>query len=181
MRKNRKAKKVEIPRFWILAVAFLALFAILIHRIFVLQIVNGQDYADNFTMMTTKTRALTSTRGNIYDRNGKLLAYNQLSYSVTLEDNGTYASTRDKQLQLNGEIYKIIQLLEENGDSLDTDFHVVINDESETGEEGVYAYDVSGITLSRFKADVYGKSLIDDLEEDESTLGEEPMSHEHLL
>lgn len=178
MRKNKKVKKVEIPRFWILAVVFLVLFAILIHRVFVLQIVNGQDYADNFTMMTTKTRALTSTRGNIYDRNGKLLAYNQLSYSVTLEDNGTYASTREKQLQLNGEIYKIIRLLEENGDSLDTNFHVIINDESETGEEGVYAYDVSGITLSRFKADVYGKSLIDDLEEDQAAAtADEMMAH----
>lgn len=172
MKRKKKTKKIEIPRFWVLAAVFLVMFAILIHKIFDLQIVKGQDYADNFMLMTTKTRALTSTRGNIYDRNGKLLAYNQLSYSITLEDNGSYANSRVKTLQLNGEIYKLIHLIELNGDSLDLDFHVTID------ENGDYAYDVSGVTLSRFKADVYGRRLIDDLEPAEAeATAEEMIAH----
>lgn len=35
--------------------------------------------------------------GSIYDRNGKLLAYSELSYSVTIEDNGIYTSTSEKK------------------------------------------------------------------------------------
>ena len=70
---------------------------------------------------TTKTRTLKSTRGNIYDRNGNVLASNELSYTVTLEDNGTYASNRLKNLSLNGEIIKIIRIIEENGDSINVE------------------------------------------------------------
>ena len=49
--------------------------------------------------MTTKTRTLKSTRGNIYDRNGQVLASNELSYSITLEDSGDYANNTEKKLQ----------------------------------------------------------------------------------
>ena len=37
-------------------------------------------------MSIKKTRTLTSTRGEIYDCDGELLAYNKLSYVVTFED-----------------------------------------------------------------------------------------------
>ena len=69
------------------------------HRLFSLQIIHGQEYADNFSIMTTKTRTLKSTRGNIYDRNGQVLASNELSYSITLEDSGDYANNTAKKPQ----------------------------------------------------------------------------------
>ncbi|MBP5281779.1 MAG: hypothetical protein J6Z22_04685, partial [Lachnospiraceae bacterium] len=43
---------------------------VLVHRCFELQIVHGEEYLDEFILMTQKTRDLSSTRGNIYDRNG---------------------------------------------------------------------------------------------------------------
>ena len=86
--------KIFSQRVIVLGAVFLAMSSILIVRLFQLQIVNGEEYADNFTILSTKERQLKSTRGNIYDCNGKLLAYNELSNSVTLEDNGTYDSTR---------------------------------------------------------------------------------------
>ena len=46
---------------------------VLIHKIFVLQIVNGQAYLDNFTLSIEKEINIPSSRGNIYDRNGVLL------------------------------------------------------------------------------------------------------------
>ncbi|HCE77706.1 MAG TPA: hypothetical protein DEP61_02140, partial [Lachnospiraceae bacterium] len=49
--------------------------AALVARLFDLQVIKGADYADNYTVKTTKTRTLKSSRGNIYDCNGKLLAY----------------------------------------------------------------------------------------------------------
>ena len=155
-------KKITLQRTTALILVFVLLSLVLLQRLFYLQVIHGQEYADNFSLQTTRTRTLKSTRGNIYDRNGNVLASNQLSYSVTLEDNGTYSTTRERNLSLNGEIYRIIQIVEENGDSLSSSFHVVLDD------NGEYAYDVEGVSLQRFRADVYGHSLIDDLTAEEA-------------
>lgn len=156
-------KKLFSQRTMILLAVFVVMTVILVGRLFDLQIVNGEEYAQNFTISTTRERALKSTRGNIYDVNGKLLAYNELSNSVTLEDSGTYETTRERNLSLNGEIYRLIQLIEKNGDSINTSsFHIIVD------ESGNFAFDLSeGTSLNRFRADVYGEALIDDLEEDE--------------
>ena len=58
--------------------------AILIQQVFVLQIVNGEEYLNNYRLKIEKKRELKSTRGNIYDRNGNLLAYNELAYSIKI-------------------------------------------------------------------------------------------------
>ena len=66
-----------------LIVLILVLFGMggyLIYTIFQLQIVQGEEYFNNFQLMITKERTIPSTRGNILDRNGKLLAYNELAY-----------------------------------------------------------------------------------------------------
>ena len=86
-------------RLFVTVIAFCVLFAILIQRVFYLQIVKGQYYLDNYKLQIRKTREVPGTRGNIYDRNGKLLAYNELSYSITLEDSGDYANNTEKKLQ----------------------------------------------------------------------------------
>ena len=66
-----------------------------------------------------------------------------------------------RNLSLNAEIWKLIQIIESCGDEVDNSFHIVI------GENGEYAFDVTDFSLDRFRADVYGHSLIDDLEKDE--------------
>lgn len=71
---------------------------VLIRQLFNLQIIQGENYINEFQTRTTKTRVLKSTRGNIYDKNNKLIASNVLSYSLTFEDNGTYDTTREKTL-----------------------------------------------------------------------------------
>ena len=73
-------------RLIILTVIFLALGGLMIYRVFDLQIVNGESYLNDFRLKTTKVRTLASTRGNIYDRNGNILAYNELAYNVMIED-----------------------------------------------------------------------------------------------
>ena len=146
----------------ILLALFLLATCILLYRLFSLQIIHGEEYANDFNLKITKTRTLKSTRGNIYDRNGNVLAYNQLSNSVTLEDNGTYSSTRQKNLQLNGEIYRLIKMIENNGDSLTSDFHV------EVDENNNFIFNLQeGTSLNRFRADVYGRTSIDKLSEEE--------------
>lgn len=156
------AKRLKFGRGTVLILAFLVMSFILLHELYQLQIIEGQDFIDSFQVRTTKTRTLKSTRGKIYDRNGKLIAYNKLAYSVTLEDNGSYESSRQKQLSLNSIAYRIINILEKNGDSLSISFHIVVD------ENGNYVFDVDpGFTLSRFRADIYGHPYIDELTEEE--------------
>ncbi len=103
-------------RLVVATVVMILLFSILLWRIFSLQIVNGKEYQNNYTFKIVKERTLNSTRGNIYDRNGNLLAYNELAYSITIEDNGTYSSTKAKNAAINAEIAQVVTALEENGD-----------------------------------------------------------------
>lgn len=98
-------------RTFILSVVFVVLFGILLQRVFYLQIVKGNEYQDSFSLKTKREVSLTSTRGDIYDRNGEVLAYSELSYSVTIEDNGTYPNIRTKNAQLNQTIYRLIKLI----------------------------------------------------------------------
>lgn len=143
-------------------IVFVFLSSVLVRQLFSLQIIQGEDYISKFQTRTTKTRVIKSTRGNIYDRNGTVVASNVLAYSVTFEDSGTYNSTREKNLALNGIAYQVLQILSKNGDSLADNFHIIVND------HGDYAFDVEeGFTLNRFRADVYGEAQIDNLSDEQ--------------
>ena len=137
----------------------------LIYWIFQLQIVNGEQYYNDFQLKIRKERTLPATRGNILDRDGNLLAYNELAYSVTIED--VYESGRGKNAKLNHTIRRLIAMIEENGDQVISDFHIEVN------RSGEYAYTVEGVQLLRFLADIYGYASIDDLKEREKAAAPE--------
>lgn len=148
-------------RLTILTVVFCVLAGILVYRCFDLQIVHGEEYLNDFILQTEKTRDIPSTRGRIFDRNGELLAENELAYSVKIED--VFESGRSKNQNLNETVYRLIQMIEKNGDSVITDFRIILD------ENGDFAYTVEGTSLLRFLADVYGYTTIDKLKEDERT------------
>lgn len=147
-------------RIVVLGVVFVLLAAILIQRLFDLQIVNGESYLNDFAMSIKKERVLNSTRGEIYDCNGKLLAYNRLAYTVTFEDTGSYETTHLRNLNLNSMLYKAIKIIESHGDSIVDEFRI------ELADDGSYQYNCTGFYLSRFKADIFGKAYIDAPSED---------------
>jgi penicillin-binding protein 2 len=142
-------------RLILLYVVFIGMAVILIYRLFDLQIVNGQSYLDNFQLMIQKEKIVEGTRGNIFDRNGNILAYNELAYSVTIED--VYESGSTKNEQLNTTLYKLIHIIEDNGDSIISDFNIILNENND------YEFTVDGTKLLRFKADIYGRTTIDKL------------------
>ena len=161
---KRIFKKISLKRTTVLILVFVIMSVVLVRRLFDLQIIQGEDYISKFQARTTKERVLKSTRGSILDRNGDILASNVLSYSLTLEDNGTYTSTREKNLTLNGVAYQVLQILHSNGDDITHSFHIVVD------KNGEYAFDVvEGFTLNRFRADIYGQALIDDLKDEQKT------------
>ena len=65
--------------------------------LFSLQIVHGEEYLSNSSYTIVKTETLDTDRGDIVDRNGKLLVGNRLSYNVTL-DHTAMGSDRNQTL-----------------------------------------------------------------------------------
>ncbi len=148
-------------RLTVFTVVFCLLGGILIYRCFDLQIVQGEKYLEEFVLEIEKTRDITSTRGNIYDRNGNVLAYNELAYSVKIED--VFESGRLKNRKMNETLYSLIQMIEKNGDKCITDFRIYLN------EDGEFAFSVEDTALLRFLADVYGHKLVGDLKDEQRT------------
>ncbi len=148
-------------RLTVFTLLFCLLGGILIYRCFDLQIVHGAEYLAEFVLEIEKTRDIASIRGNIYDRNGNILAYNELAYSVKIEDVFEQGSQKNKKL--NATIMNLIEMIEKNGDKCITDFKIYLN------EDGDFAFTVEGTQQLRFLADVYGAKTIGELEDSQRT------------
>ena len=148
-------------RLIVLIVVFCALFLVLVQRLFTLQIVEGEDYLENYTLKIKKTSEVQGTRGNIYDRNGNVLATNRLAYSVQIEDNGSYEDNEQKNKLVNETINRVIDIVESHGDHVVNDFGIILENDQ---YKFLYA---EGTKRLRFLADIYGYATIDKLSEDE--------------
>lgn len=166
---RKKGSKALNTRIVLLFIVVILMAALLLQRLFYLQIVQGETYQNNFSLSIRKERTLKSSRGSIYDRNGKPIAYNELSYCVTFEDNGSYSSTHEKNLALNSTLYHVIKIVEEQGDSVIDSFKIALSD------DGIWEYTASGFTLNRFKADIFGQAYINDLSSEELNMSAEDL------
>lgn len=167
---NNSSGNVEISKLIILAVSFIVISCILVFRLFNLQIVNGAQYLEDFTLKIQKEKSISSTRGNIYDRAGKVLAHNELAYNVTIED--VYESGSKKNEELNKTLLAMIRIIESCGDEVDSDFSIVLD------EYGNYQYTLSDTRLRRFKADIYGYADPGKMKyQEETATAEEMMSY----
>ncbi len=151
--------KIFRSRALILLTVMAVLFAVLIQHLFSMQVIHGNDYQEAFSASIEKTITINGVRGNIYDRNGNLLAYNRLSYTVAIEDSGSYTTLKDKNEKLNEEIALLISLIKDNGDTVNGNFSIAYDPSSKS-----FSYTVSGSALDRFRADIFGHSDIGDLE-----------------
>ena len=148
----------------ILILIFVLFASAILWRLFTLQILNGESYENDFTLSIEKKRTLRSTRGEIFDCNGNLLAYNDLTYEVTFEDKLSFRSNHERNLTLNGILYNAVKIIESHGDSPFNRFQI------EIGPDGNYMYNVRGFNLSRFKADFFGYPTIDELKPNEADI-----------
>lgn len=138
-----------------------ALMAILIFRLFQLQIVNGEEYLEAISKAVENTRPISATRGRIYDVNGKLLAYNELAFSIDISDIGVYSSTEERNERLNEIIYQTVKIIERHNHNVSCDFSIIVNDYGKYE----YADNVDGMARLRFLRDCYGKTNINLLDE----------------
>lgn len=146
-------KKLFKSRLFPITLIYLALFVVIINRLFVIQIVQGPVHASESDTKYIKTREISSTRGNIYDRNGKLLATNALSYAITIDDNDRVESNE----QRNRIIHELVNIIEKNGDTLDTEFFIRQN------KDGKLEFTVNDTetdkALTRFKKNAFAYVL----------------------
>ena len=141
----------------VLSFVMILMFSLVLGRVFYLQIIHGKEYQENFTLRIQKPISIEAARGNIYDCNGELLAYNELVYSIAIADE--FEDTREKNEIFNKQIAEIIGVLHQNGEEIYNDFPIKY-DES----DGTYSYNVTGTSLERFLADVFGQSSYENLE-----------------
>ena len=151
-------KKLISSRLFILGGFLFFLFCVLGVRLFNLQIVNGEEYQETYMARTERTVSLTGTRGNIYDRSGNVLAYNELSYNVVIQDNGDYemANERNRMLLL------LVRILNRHGESVEGEFQVGFDSSGK-----MVFTSASETSRKRFLADLYGLRTIDELDDPE--------------
>ena len=151
-------KKLISSRLFILGGFLFFLFCVLGVRLFNLQIVNGEEYQETYMARTERTVSLTGTRGNIYDRSGNVLAYNELSYNVVIQDNGDYetANERNRMLLL------LVRILNRHGENVEGEFQVGFDPSGE-----MVFTSSSETSRKRFLADLYGLRTIDELDDPE--------------
>lgn len=91
---------------------------IFIATLFNLQIVNGENYREQSEKRMLRTKNITAPRGEIYDRNGVILATNKLSYDVELY------KVRVSAKEQNDGILRLVEILNENSDKVYSTFPV---------------------------------------------------------
>lgn len=91
---------------------------VFIATLFNLQIVNGENYREQSEKRMLRTKNITAPRGEIYDRNGVILATNKLSYDVELYK--VRVSTKEQ----NDGILRLVEILNENSDKVYSTFPV---------------------------------------------------------
>ena len=97
------------------------LFAALFLRLFVLSVLETDRWANAADSLSIKTVTVSAPRGEIYDRYGRLLAGNDVSFVVEFSDSNYTAR------ELNDQALLLMDLLEENGDAVEDDFPIVLD------------------------------------------------------
>ena len=149
-------KKIMSSRLVALGIIFTGMFSILVVTLFRLQILEGENYLHKYIQKTKRTVTTAGTRGNIYDRNGKLLAHNELAYTVMIQDTGDYPSNQEK----NTMILQLVEILNKHGETIEGKLEVAINSSGDM----VYTSS-SEAARKRFLRDFYGRKSVDELDD----------------
>lgn len=150
-------KKAVSSRLFMLGIICFALYAGLINKLFNMQIVNGEEALNEYMQLTEQTITTAGTRGNIYDRNGKVLAYNKLAYSVTVQDTGVYKNSAAR----NNMYLMLVQILEKHGETVQGKFEVALDPNGDM----VYTSS-SEAARKRFLRDYYGLKKVEELDDE---------------
>ena len=148
--------RIRSSRVFFIGVAYAVLIGIMLNRLYSLQIVNGETYLNNYIQKTEKTVSTSATRGNIFDCKGKLLAYNKLSYSVAIQDNGDYKTSAARNTML----LTLVRILNAHGERVTGELHIGLD------QDGNYYFTVnSDEAKRRLLRDFYGLKKTEELDD----------------
>ena len=153
-------KNIVKSRLFSAVITYIVLFSILIGRMFYLQIIKGETYDKEATLQKQKVKTIKSARGKIYDSTGRLLATNEQSYAITIEDSGELKDNLTK----NQVIIKCIRLIEKNGDKLDLEFPISMT------KKGKFKFNTNKSAQLRFKRDIFYCKSIDELTQEQQDM-----------
>ena len=151
-------------RIIIIAVAFAVLFSILVVHLFRIQIIHGSEYKADLSTSMERDMSTPAARGRIFDRNGNLLAYDELTYAVNISDSGLYSDKNEKNATINDTVLKTLSILKEYNVSYSNDFNLGY----EKGRG--YYYKVEGDQLTAFIRDCLGVASVDELTQEQKEL-----------
>lgn len=83
--KNPAKKKRSFARYWMLGCAFVLGASILIGRLYWIQVIKHDEYRVKAANQQLKDVAVTPTRGEIYDANGKVLAKSSIVWTIAAD------------------------------------------------------------------------------------------------
>lgn len=149
-----KLKQIVTSRLFPVTLLFILLFSLLAGRMYRLQVVEGDLAQQNVEEIVTRTLVLSPTRGRIYDRNGKLLAYNELIQNVVVSDDGSYANG----YQRNEMLLRLIAILDRFGEEVKPSFDIYYDEKGNLKEN----FPSENARL-RFLRDMYGRSSVSQL------------------
>ena len=116
--KSKLEKIMEILENRELVLSFILCIVALVFliQLFNLQIINGVSYREQAENKIVRTESIAASRGEIYDRNGVLLATNRLTYDVEIY------RTKVGIEKTNEAIKKLVEIIERNGDAIYSTF-----------------------------------------------------------
>ncbi len=145
-------------RILICALIFAGFSIVLIHRLYNLQIVNGEDYLNTFTYRIQKNVELPARRGTIYDCNGVPLAYDKLAYTISIGDSALLTDNDTR----NAMISKLLDLADACGDTLACDMPI------QQEKDGSLTFSAGENTILRFKKDIYSSETLTEQQKEAS-------------
>lgn len=118
--KSKLEKIIEIleNRELVLSVILVLVAIIFLIQLFNIQIINGASYREQAENKIVRTEAISAPRGEIYDRNGVVLATNKLTYNIEL-----YRTKVGIELT-NNAIRDLVNILLSNNDNIYSTFPI---------------------------------------------------------
>lgn len=117
-------KKTRERRLIFVQILVIVLFLAIVIRLSKVMLVKGDYYRDLSDNRKVKEVDEIASRGNIYDRNGKILASSIPSFTVQLYKDQMSSMDEDKKIE---NISKLVDILEEDGVNYTEDFNLRLN------------------------------------------------------
>lgn len=146
--KSKLEKIMEIleNRELVLSIILCIIAIIFVIQLFNIQIINGASYREQAENKIVRTESISASRGEIYDRNGVLLATNKLTYNIE------FYRTKVGTDLTNNAIKDLVDILESNGDSVYSTFPIN-NNLDNFSDEYLEDEELKNTFLSKIKLD----------------------------